>query len=299
MRYLSYLEELEGEAIYIIREVKRQFQNPAVLFSGGKDSATVCYLIWKAFYPAPFPFPLVHIDTGHNFPEVLAFRDQFVRDLGARLVVGSVEKWIKEGKLEDPGGKIPSRNQLQIPVLLEVIKEYRFDALIGGARRDEEKARAKERIFSVRNAQGEWDPHRQRPEPWDYYNGEIFPKEHVRVFPLSNWTEKDVWEYILQEEIPLPSIYFSHEREVFSYEGVLFPVSPWVKLEEGEKVEKKQVRFRTVGDMTCSAAIESSAKTVKEILEELERTSVSERGSRIDDKVSPYSMEERKRRGYF
>ena len=259
----------------------------------------MCYLVWKAFYPASFPFPLVHIDTGHNFPEVIEFRDQFVKDLGATLVVGSVEKWIQEGRLEDPKGKIPSRNQLQIPVLLEVIREYRFDALIGGARRDEEKARAKERIFSVRNPEGEWDPHRQRPEPWDYYNGEIFPGEHVRVFPLSNWTEKDVWEYILQEEIPLPSIYFAHEREVFSYNGVLFPVSPWVKLEEGEKTERKQVRFRTVGDMTCSAAMESSAKTVQEILEELERTSTSERGHRVDDKISPYSMEERKRRGYF
>ena len=298
--HLNYLEQLESESIHIFREVAAQFEKPALLFSGGKDSITLVHLAVKAFAPGKIPFPLVHIDTGHNFPEALDFRDWMVNKVGATLVVRKVEDTIKQRSLTEPKGKFPSRNWLQTYTLLDTIEEFKFDACIGGARRDEEKARAKERIFSVRNDFGEWEPKLQRPELWNIYNGRIHKGENVRVFPISNWTELDVWNYIKEENIPLPSIYFSHEREVLVHEGALIAVSPFITIEENDVVVKKNVRYRTVGDMTCTAAVESYASTLDEVVNEIKATRISERGeTRIDDKVTEAAMEDRKKGGYF
>jgi sulfate adenylyltransferase subunit 2 len=276
---LDYLDHLESEAIHIMREVAGQFEKPALLFSGGKDSITLVHLALKAFRPGKFPFPLVHIDTGHNFPEALDFRDKLAAEIGEKLIV---------------------RNALQTYTLLDTIEEFKFDACIGGARRDEEKARAKERIFSVRDEFGQWNPKLQRPELWNTYNGKIHKGENVRVFPISNWTELDVWNYIRREKIALPSIYFSHERKVLEHEGQLVAVSDFIKVEPEDKVSVKKVRYRTVGDMTCTAAVESVANQIDDIIAEIIATKTSERGeTRIDDKVSEAAMEDRKKNGYF
>jgi sulfate adenylyltransferase subunit 2 len=297
---LDYLEQLESEAIHILREVAGQFERPALLFSGGKDSITLVHLALKAFRPGKFPFPLVHIDTGHNFPEALSFRDDLVVGIGERLIVRKVEDTIREKNLTENKGKFASRNQLQTYTLLDAIEEFQFDACIGGARRDEEKARAKERIFSVRDEFGQWEPKKQRPELWNIYNGKIHKGENVRAFPISNWTELDVWNYIRREKIALPSIYFSHEREVIEHDGQLVAVSGYIRLDPEDKVIRKYVRYRTVGDMTCTAAVESKASSVDEIVEEITATRTSERGeTRIDDKVSEAAMEDRKKNGYF
>jgi sulfate adenylyltransferase subunit 2 len=296
----DYLDQLESEAIHIFREVAGQFERPALLFSGGKDSITLVQLALKAFRPGKFPFPLVHIDTGHNFPEALEFRDNLANQLGEKLIVRRVEDTIREKGLTEPKGKFASRNQLQTYTLLDTIEEFKFDACIGGARRDEEKARAKERIFSVRDEFGQWNPKLQRPELWNTYNGKIHKGENVRAFPISNWTELDVWNYIRREKIELPSIYFAHEREVIEYEGQLVAVSDFIKLEPTDTVLKKQVRYRTVGDMTCTAAVESRAHHIDDIISEIIATKTSERGeTRIDDKVSEAAMEDRKKGGYF
>src|SRR6476469_4241045 len=297
---LDYLDELESEAIQILREVAGQFERPALLFSGGKDSITLVHLALKAFRPGKFPFPLVHIDTGHNFPEALEFRDHLVNKIGERLIVSKVEDTIKAKRLTEPKGKFASRNALQTYTLLDTIEEYEFDCCIGGARRDEEKARAKERVFSVRDEFGQWEPKRQRPELWNTYNGKIHKGENVRAFPISNWTELDVWNYIRREKIDLPSIYFSHEREVIEHDGQLVAVSDFIRLDEDDKVLKKRVRYRTVGDMTCTAAVESNATVIDDIINEIAATRTSERGeTRIDDKVSEAAMEDRKKNGYF
>jgi sulfate adenylyltransferase subunit 2 len=297
---LDYLEQLEAESIYIFREVAAQFERPALLFSGGKDSITLVQLARKAFAPGPFPFPLVHIDTGHNFPEALEYRDWLANEVGAKLIVRKVEDTIRAKNLTEPKGKFASRNWLQTHTLLDTIDEFEFDACIGGARRDEEKARAKERIFSVRNDFGEWDPKLQRPELWNIYNGRIHKGENVRVFPISNWTELDVWNYIKTENIPLPSIYFSHERDVLVYDGQLIAVSDFIQIDEGDTILRKKVRYRTVGDMTCTAAVESEASTLDEVVNEIKATRISERGeTRIDDKVTEAAMEDRKKGGYF
>lgn len=297
---LNHLEELEAESIYIMREVAGQFERPALLFSGGKDSITLVQLAKKAFAPGKIPFPLVHIDTGHNFPEALAYRDWLAQELGANLIVRKVEDTILKRGLTETKGKFASRNWLQTHTLLETIEEFGFDACIGGARRDEEKARAKERIFSVRNEFGEWDPKLQRPELWNIFNGKINKGENVRVFPISNWTELDVWSYIRKEEIPLPTIYFSHEREVLVYEGQLIAVSPHIRIDADDIIERRKVRYRTVGDMTCTAAVESLASTLDEVVSEIKATRISERGeTRIDDRVTEAAMEDRKKGGYF
>lgn len=297
---LDHLRQLESESIHIMREVAGQFERPALLFSGGKDSITLVQLARKAFAPGKFPFPLVHIDTGHNFPEALEYRDRFAAEVGAELIVRKVEDTIRQRNLTEPKGKFASRNWLQTHTLLDTIGEFGFDACIGGARRDEEKARAKERIFSVRNDFGEWDPKLQRPELWNIYNGRIQKGENVRVFPISNWTELDVWQYIREEGIPLPSIYFSHEREVLVHEGQLIALSPFIRIEEGDVVERRQVRYRTVGDMTCTAAVESLAVTIEDVVSEIMATRISERGeTRIDDRVTEAAMEDRKKGGYF
>lgn len=298
--YLDYLGQLESEAIYIMREVAGQFERPALLFSGGKDSITLVHLALKAFRPGKFPFPLVHIDTGHNFPEALSFRDKLVAKTGERLIVRKVEDTIRDKNLTEQKGKFASRNALQTYTLLDLIDEFKFDALIGGARRDEEKARAKERIFSVRDEFGQWNPKLQRPELWNIYNGKIHKGENVRAFPISNWTELDVWNYIRHEKIDLPSIYFSHEREVLEHEGQLVAVSEYIRLEKNDIILKKNVRYRTVGDMTCTAAVESDATGIDDIINEIIATKTSERGeTRIDDKVSEAAMEDRKKNGYF
>jgi sulfate adenylyltransferase subunit 2 len=297
---LDYLDHLESEAIHIMREVAGQFEKPALLFSGGKDSITLVHLALKAFRPGKFPFPLVHIDTGHNFPEALDFRDKLAQEIGEKLIVRKVEDTIKAKKLTEPKGKFASRNALQTYTLLDTIEEFKFDACIGGARRDEEKARAKERIFSVRDEFGQWNPKLQRPELWNTYNGKIHKGENVRVFPISNWTELDVWNYIRREKIALPSIYFSHERKVLEHEGQLVAVSDFIKVEPEDKVSVKKVRYRTVGDMTCTAAVESVANQIDDIIAEIIATKTSERGeTRIDDKVSEAAMEDRKKNGYF
>ncbi len=297
---LNYLEQLEAESIHIFREVAAQFEKPALLFSGGKDSITLVQLAKKAFAPGKIPFPLVHIDTGHNFPEALEYRDWLANEVGATLIVRKVEDTIKAKSLTEPKGKFASRNWLQTYTLLDTIEEFGFDACIGGARRDEEKARAKERIFSVRDEFGQWDPKLQRPELWNIYNGKIHKGENVRVFPISNWTELDVWSYIRAEEIPLPTIYFSHEREVIEHEGQLIAVSPFIRIDESDVIVKKQVRYRTVGDMTCTAAVESLANTLDEVVNEIKQTRISERGeTRIDDKVTEAAMDDRKKSGYF
>lgn len=296
----DYLDHLESEAISIMREVAGQFERPALLFSGGKDSITLVRLAEKAFRPGKFPFPLVHIDTGHNFEEALQFRDYLVHQLGEKLIVRKVEATMAMRRLSEPTGKFASRNALQTYTLLDVIQEFKFDALIGGARRDEEKARAKERIFSVRDEFGQWDPKRQRPELWSIYNGRIQQGENVRAFPISNWTELDVWNYVRREKIELPSIYFAHEREVIDHEGQWVAVSPFIKLEPGDVISKRKVRYRTVGDMTCTAAVESNASIIDDIIKEIIATKTSERGeTRIDDKVSEAAMEDRKKNGYF
>jgi len=298
--HLNYLEQLETESIHIFREVAAQFEKPALLFSGGKDSITLVHLAKKAFSPGKIPFPLVHIDTGHNFPEALIFRDELAAQVNATLIVRKVEDTIREKKLTEPKGKFASRNWLQTHTLLDTIEEFKFDACIGGARRDEEKARAKERIFSVRDEFGQWNPKLQRPELWNIYNGRIHKGENVRVFPISNWTELDIWNYIREKKIALPSIYFAHEREVIEHEGQLVAVSDFIQIEESDVVLKKQVRYRTVGDMTCTAAVESKAATLDEVIKEIVSTRISERGeTRIDDKVTEAAMEDRKKNGYF
>ncbi len=295
---LSQLQILEAESIHIIREVVAQMERPALLFSGGKDSIVLLHLAMKAFHPAPIPFPIVHVDTGHNFPEVLDFRDSIVEKHGIRLVVGSVQEAIDKGTVrEEPNG---SRNRIQTPVLLETIEQHGFDACMGGARRDEEKARAKERVFSFRDEFGQWDPKNQRPELWSLYNGRVHPGENIRVFPLSNWTELDIWQYIGEYEVDIPSIYFAHHRDVFVRNGMLFAANEFCMPREGEVVESRRVRYRTVGDATLTAAVASDAHTVELIIEEVAATRVTERGAtRGDDKVSEAAMEDRKRQGYF
>ncbi len=290
---------LESEAIYIFREVVAQFENPVLLFSGGKDSITLVRLAQKAFYPSRIPFPLLHIDTGHNFPETIEFRDRLVKELGLQLIVRNVQDDIDNGKAIEEKGKYSSRNGLQTTTLLDAIEEFKFDACIGGARRDEEKARAKERIFSVRNDFGEWDEKNQRPEVFDMLNGRIHLGQNVRVFPISNWTELDVWSYIAAERVEIPSIYFSHEREIFDRDGLIWSASEHVYREDDERIQKRKVRFRTVGDMTCTAAVASEADTIEKIIQEIRGSSISERGARIDDKRSEAAMETRKQQGYF
>jgi sulfate adenylyltransferase subunit 2 len=295
----TYLDQLETEAIYILREVAGQFEKPALLFSGGKDSITLVRLAEKAFRPGKFPFPLVHIDTGHNFPETITYRDEMISRIGEKLIVGYVQDSINQGKVIEQTGKNASRNALQTVTLLDTITENKFDACIGGARRDEEKARAKERIFSVRDEFGQWDPKRQRPELWNIYNGRIHKGENVRVFPISNWTELDVWNYIRREKIELPSIYFAHEREVITRNGQLMAAAEFLNIDHEDHIERKKVRFRTVGDMTCTAAVESDADQIDDIIEEIKISKISERGARMDDKVSEAAMEDRKKGGYF
>lgn len=290
---------LEDEAIYILRETAAQFERPILLFSCGKDSICLVHLAQKAFYPAPIPFPLLHIDTGHNFPEVMAFRDTFVAAMQAKLQVKKVEDTIFFHKIVEQTGKYASRNALQSITLLEAIQEFSADACIGGARRDEEKARAKERIFSFRNAEGKWDAYHQRPELFDMLNGKLHKNENMRIFPLSNWTEKDVWHYILQEKIELPSVYFAHERNIFLRDGLIWAAEEVVFREETESVFPAKIRFRTVGDMTCTAGVFSEAASVEEIIQELSESKTSERGARIDDKLSAAAMEDRKKQGYF
>jgi sulfate adenylyltransferase subunit 2 len=296
---LTHLAQLEHEAVFIMREVAAQFERPALLFSGGKDSIVMVRLAQKAFWPAKFPFPLVHIDTGHNFDETIVFRDELVRQTGARLLVRYVADSIKLGRAAEEKGPNPSRNMLQTVTLLDTIEEQKFDACLGGARRDEEKARAKERFFSHRDEFGQWDPKNQRPELWNLFNGRKHHGEHFRVFPLSNWTEMDVWQYIAKENLSIPSIYFTHEREIVNRSGVLLGKSPFITLLDGERYEKKRVRFRTVGDATCTGAVESAAATLSEIIQEVASARVTERGARADDKRSETAMEDRKKAGYF
>jgi sulfate adenylyltransferase subunit 2 len=297
--YLSHLKELESEAIFVIREVVAQFERPALLFSGGKDSIVLAYLSRKAFYPAKIPFPLVHIDTGHNFPETMVYRDWLVNELGVKLIVGSVQESIDTGRAKEETGLNASRNALQTVTLLDTIEKNKFDAAMGGARRDEEKARAKERFFSHRDEFGQWDPKNQRPELWNLFNGKKQVGEHFRVFPISNWTEMDVWQYIYHENIPIPTLYLSHERDVVLRDGALISTSPWLKLREGEKVERKIVRFRTCGDMPITGAVESEADTIEKIIAEVASSRKTERGTRADDKRSETAMEDRKKSGYF
>jgi len=295
-----YLEQLEDEAIYILRETAAQFERPALLFSGGKDSIVLIHLALKAFRPAKFPFPLVHIDTGHNFPEAIEFRDKLVAQIGEKLIVGSVEESIKKYNLKETQGRFPSRNALQTYTLLDTIQEFQFDACIGGARRDEEKARAKERIFSVRDDFGQWEPKLQRPELWNILNGKIHKGHNVRVFPISNWTELDVWNYIQKHEIELPKLYFSHERECIIFQDKLVATSEFIQPLPTDTVVNAKVRYRTVGDMTCTAAVPSEASTLPEIIQEIIATSISERGqTRLDDQLSEAAMEDRKKQGYF
>ncbi|WP_194776380.1 sulfate adenylyltransferase subunit CysD [Pararhodonellum marinum] len=289
----------EAESIHIIREVAAQFERPVLLFSGGKDSITLVRLAQKAFFPAKIPFPLLHIDTGHNFPETIAFRDQLVEELGLELIVRNVQDSIDQGKVSEERGRYSSRNTLQTTTLLDAIEEFKFDACIGGARRDEEKARAKERVFSVRDDFGQWDEKNQRPELFDMLNGRIHQGQNVRVFPISNWTELDVWEYIKNENIKIPSIYFAHKREVFFRDGMIWTANEHVYREAHEAVEEKMVRFRTVGDMTCTAAVLSDAVSLEEVVDEIRLSTISERGARIDDKRSEAAMEKRKKVGYF
>ncbi len=296
---MDYLDQLESEAIYIMREVAAQFEKPALLFSGGKDSITLVHLAKKAFRPGKFPFPLVHIDTGHNFEETIIYRDWMVNDLNEKLIIGHVQDDIDAGNVIEQKGKNASRNALQTVTLLKTIEKNQFDACIGGARRDEEKARAKERIFSVRDEFGQWDPKRQRPELWHIFNGKIQKGENVRVFPISNWTELDVWNYIRRENIPLPTIYFAHERNVITRNGQLMAASPFLNMDDEDVIEKRKVRFRTVGDMTCTAAVESEADLIDDIINEISTSKISERGARMDDKVSEAAMEDRKKGGYF
>jgi sulfate adenylyltransferase subunit 2 len=297
---LTHLQALEAESIHILREVVAEFERPAMLFSGGKDSIVMLRLAEKAFWPQRIPFPVVHIDTGHNFPEVMDYRDRRVAELGVRLVVGSVQKAIDEGRVAEESGPRASRNRLQTVVLLDTLLEHEFDAVFGGARRDEEKARAKERVYSFRDEFGQWDPKNQRPELWDLYNGRHRRGEHIRVFPISDWTELDVWQYIQHEGIEIPSIYFAHEREVFERDGMLMAAGPHLPLLPGEQLRREHVRFRTVGDMTCTAAVASRACQIDDVITEIAATRITERGqTRADDRFSEAAMEDRKREGYF
>lgn len=299
-RAIILADELEHEAIYIIREVAAQFENPVLLFSGGKDSITLVRLAQKAFYPAKIPFPLLHIDTGHNFPETLNFRDELVSDLGIELIVRHVQDTIDQGKVMEEKGKYASRNILQTTTLLDAIEEFKFDACIGGARRDEEKARAKERIFSVRDDFGQWDEKNQRPEVFDMLNGHIDLGQNVRVFPISNWTELDVWSYIEKENIQIPSLYFAHKRNTFLRDGLIWSVADNIVFRSEDEITKERwVRFRTVGDMSCTAAVESNADSIEKVVAEIRDSRISERGARIDDKRSEAAMEKRKQQGYF
>ena len=297
--YLNYLDELESEAIYILREVHAQFQNPVILFSGGKDSILVTHLAKKAFYPANIPFALMHVDTGHNFPETIQFRDDLIHKLGARLIVGSVQESIDQGRVQEEKGKNATRNALQITTLLDAIEANKVDCAIGGGRRDEEKARAKERFFSHRDDFGQWDPKNQRPELWNLLNGKHYEGEHFRAFPISNWTEMDVWNYIKRENIEIPSLYFAHEREVVLRNGSWIPNSEYLQLEEHEEILTKKIRFRTLGDITITGGIESDADTLEKIALEVSAMRQTERGNRTDDKRSETAMEDRKREGYF
>jgi sulfate adenylyltransferase subunit 2 len=297
---LSQLDVLEAESIHIFREVAAEFERPALLFSGGKDSIVMLALAERAFRPSHIPFPVVHIDTGHNFPEVIDFRDRRAAELGVRLIVGEVQKSIDEGRQVEETGRFASRNRLQTMTLLDTIEENRYDALFGGARRDEEKARAKERVFSFRDEFGQWDPKNQRPELWNLYNTRIRRGEHLRVFPLSNWTELDIWAYIEREELEIPSIYFAHEREVFERDGILLADNPYIARGDDESLFTTTVRYRTVGDMTCTGAVASRARTVPEVIAEIAATRITERGqTRADDRASEAAMEDRKREGYF
>jgi sulfate adenylyltransferase subunit 2 len=297
---LTHLDELESEAIHIFREVAAELERPVLLFSGGKDSIVLLRLAEKAFRPGKFPFPIMHVDTGHNFPEAIEYRDRRIAELGERLVVASVQESIDKGRVVEETGPRASRNRLQTTTLLDAIEEHAFDAAIGGARRDEERSRAKERIFSFRDDFGQWNPRAQRPELWDIYNTRVRKGEHVRVFPISNWTELDVWQYVEREQLELPPIYFAHEREVFRRDGMLYAVSPYVERMDGEDPFTTSVRFRTVGDMTCTGGVESRAATIPEVVEEIAATRVTERGeTRADDRFSEAAMEDRKRVGYF
>lgn len=296
---IDHLKELENESIYVLREVAAQFERPVILFSGGKDSILMTYLAYKAFYPARIPFPLLHIDTGHNFQETLDYRDELVERLGVKLLVGYVQSAIDRGLVAEETGYNASRNVLQTTTLLEEIEKGRFDAAMGGARRDEEKARAKERFFSHRDEFGQWDPKNQRPELWQLFNGKKRPGEHFRVFPLSNWTELDVWQYLAQERIPLPSLYFAHKRRCFFRNGSLLAESEFIPMKPDEKAEEMLVRFRTIGDITCTGAVQSSAVTIEEVIAEVSASRTTERGTRADDKRSETAMEDRKKQGYF
>jgi sulfate adenylyltransferase subunit 2 len=297
---LSHLDALEAESIHIFREVAAEFERPVLLFSGGKDSLVLLRLAEKAFRPGRFPFPIMHVDTGHNFPEVLEFRDHLVSQLGERLIIASVQDSIDAGRVAEETGPRASRNRLQTTTLLDAIAEHGFDAAFGGARRDEERARAKERVFSFRDDFGQWDPKRQRPELWSLYNGRIRKGEHVRVFPLSNWTELDVWQYISSERLEVPSIYFAHRRQVFERDGMLYAFSPYVELIDGEEPFEASVRYRTVGDMTCTGAVRSTANRLEDVMAEIAATRITERGeTRADDRVTEAAMEDRKREGYF
>jgi sulfate adenylyltransferase subunit 2 len=296
---LSHLDQLEAEAIFILRETAAQFQNPGLLFSGGKDSIVMAWLARKAFHPAKMPFPLVHVDTGHNFPETIVYRDEFAAKLNARLIVGSVQKSIDEGRVVEEKGPNASRNRLQTVTLLDTVAEHQFDAMLGGGRRDEEKARAKERFFSHRDDFGQWDPKNQRPELWNLFNGRKHPGEHFRVFPLSNFTEMDIWMYMKKEGIVLPSLYYAHEREIVVRNGTILAVSEFVQPRDGEKAERRMIRFRTMGDATITGAIESTADDMDSIIEEVAAARQTERGNRADDKRSETAMEDRKKEGYF
>lgn len=299
MKRRNYLEYLESESVALIREVAEEFENPAILFSGGKDSLLLIHLAVRAFWPAKVPFKIVHVDTGHNFPETIAFRDALVKRFGLELIVGSVEDSIRRGTAVDEKGPDATRNRIQSVTLLETIEKYRFDALIGGARRDEEKARAKERFFSHRNEFGEWDPKNQRPELWSLFNCKKAVGESFRVFPLNNWTEMDVWNYIHYRGIEVPSLYFAHKRDVFVRHGILYAVTPFKPPLPEEKAYEAEVRFRTIGDATCTGALVSSAKSVPEVIAEVAGLKTTERGTRADDKVSETAMEDRKKQGYF
>lgn len=298
-RILSHLDELEYESIYVIREVAAQFERPVLLFSGGKDSIIMTHLAMKAFWPAKLPFPLLHIDTGHNFIETMVYRDNMVKKLGATLIVGSVQESIDNGRVVEERGPMASRNLLQTTTLLDTLEKYKFDAAMGGGRRDEEKARAKERFFSHRDEFGQWDPKNQRPELWNIFNGRKNQGEHFRVFPISNWTEMDVWQYILKENIELPEIYFTHQREVFNRDGVWLAKAPFMTLKDGENFEVKTVRCRTIGDISCTGLTLSEANSLEDIIAEIAATRVTERGGRADDMRSEAAMEDRKKEGYF
>lgn len=296
---VTHLKQLESEAIYVLRETAAQFERPVLLFSGGKDSIVMTHLATKAFWPARIPFPLLHVDTGHNFPETIQYRDDLVKGIGANLIVASVQKAIEDGRVVEEKGPNASRNMLQIQTLLDSLEEGQYDAALGGARRDEEKARAKERFFSHRDEFGQWDPKNQRPELWNIFNGRMSPGEHFRVFPLSNWTEMDIWQYIKQEKIELPSLYYSHEREVVVRNGTILAVSEFVQPNDGENVETRRIRFRTMGDATITGAVDSDADTIEKIIEEVAAARQTERGNRADDKRSESAMEDRKKAGYF